>query len=114
MTAEENSGISRNTTAKISCEKMEVSINVTQEGTVGISERVDNKLQIYPNPVQNEIFIKSDFQIERVEIYSITGALLKFDSNFKEKIPVSALPQGIYLLKVYTDKGLKVSKFVKQ
>jgi len=53
-------------------------------------------------------------QVEKVEIYSLTGALMIFENNFIEKISVSALPQGVYLLKVYTDKGLVVSKVVKE
>jgi len=82
---------------------------------VGINEPIQNiNIQIYPNPVLTELFINSDSQIEKVEIYSITGALLKICNNFKEKISVSALARGIYFLKVYTDKGVMVSKFVKE
>jgi len=36
------------------------------------------------------------------------------ENNFTEKISVSALSEGIYLLKIYTDKGLAVSKIVKE
>jgi len=80
----------------------------------GINEVSANKLQIFPNPAKDDIFIKSDLQIEKVEICSLTGSLLKQENNFNEKISVSALSEGIYLLKVYTDKGLAVSKIVKE
>lgn len=72
------------------------------------------KVQIYPNPAKDEIFIKSDLQIKKVEIYSLTGGLLLSDNNFNGKISVSALSEGIYLLKMYTDKGVAVSKIVKE
>ena len=36
------------------------------------------------------------------------------ETNSTEKISVAALPRGVYLLKVYTDKGLVVSKLVKE
>jgi len=63
--------------------------------------------------VQTELFIKTDLQIERVEIYSITGALL-ISEKFKGKISVSTLTQGVYLLKVCTDKGVLIRKFLKE
>ena len=97
---------------------------VTQDTTLyakwtpetGIAVETDNypSLQIYPNPAQNEIFIKSDLQIEKVEIYSIIGTLLISDNNFKDKISVSTLAHGVYMLKVYTEKGVTVSKIVKE
>ena len=47
----------------------------------------------------------------------LTGTLLMSQNNFNEKISVSALSQGVYLLKVYTDKtdkGVAISKIVKE
>ena len=75
---------------------------------------VVNQMSIYPNPAKHEIFIKSELQIEKVEIYSLTGSLMITENNYNEKISVSTLPQGIYLLNVYTDTGLVVSKIVKK
>jgi predicted transport protein len=81
---------------------------------LGISDVSVISLQIFPNPAITEIFIKSDLQIEKVEIYSITGALLKIENNFKEKILVADLAKGIYFLKAHTDNGVTVGKFVKE
>ena len=71
-------------------------------------------LQIFPNPAKEEIFIKTELPIKKVEIYSLTGSLLLLENNFNEKISVSALPQGVYFLKVHTDKGIVISKIVKE
>jgi len=93
----------------------EVTRTLTVVGpTVGICQVLANQLQIFPNPVRNELFIQSELQIKKVEIYSLTGALMMIENNFVEKISVSALPRGIYLLKVHTDKGVIASKFVKE
>ena len=35
-------------------------------------------------------------------------------NEFEGKISVSALPAGVYLLQIQTDKGLVVSRFVKE
>jgi len=83
-------------------------------GGTGINEVENAKLQIYPNPVKDEIFIKSELPITKIEISSLTGTLLILENNFNERISVSTLPKGIYLLKVYTDKGVIISKIVKE
>jgi len=44
----------------------------------------------------------------------VTGALLMSENEFEGKISVSALPAGVYLLQIQTDKGLVVSRFVKE
>jgi len=49
-----------------------------------------------------------------VEIYTVVGSLVLSESNFKDKISVSSLPQGFYVLKVYTDNGVVVRKFVRE
>jgi hypothetical protein len=99
--------------------------NVTKNHTIAVTFKTSSSneikdiitfqnIYIFPNPVKNEIFIKSELLIGKVEIYTLTGTLLKQEKNFIEKISVSALPQGIYLLKVYTDKGVSVNKIVKE
>lgn len=88
-------------------------LTVIEKTTTVICQTPVNQLHIFPNPTQNELFIQSELQINRVEVYSTTGALMIDENNFAEKISVSALPRGIYLLKVHTDKGLIVSKFIK-
>ena len=80
----------------------------------GIESIVASQMSIYPNPAKDEIFIQSELPIEKVEIYSLTRNLLILENDFTEKISVSVLPKGIYLFKVYTDKGLAVSKIVKE
>jgi len=72
-----------------------------------------SRLTIFPNPATNDLFIKSDLQINKVEIYSLSGILLMQENFFTEKISVSSLPKGIFLLKVYTEKGLEVRKVFK-
>jgi len=80
----------------------------------GIEDVRSQGISIFPNPAKDKIFIQSELQIRKVEVYSLTGALLMSDNNFNGEISVSALPKGIYLLRVYTDNGVTVSKIVKE
>ena len=79
---------------------------------LGIKSVEMNTLRIYPNPVKNELFIDSNSPITKAEIYSITGALLLSESNVSNKLNVSTLAQGMYLLKIYTGNGVAVKKVV--
>jgi len=79
-----------------------------------INEIENDQLSIFPNPAKDEIFIKSDFTIKKVEIYSLTGNLLLSENNFNEKISVSALSKGVYMVRIYTNSGFIVSKVVKE
>jgi len=80
----------------------------------GIINVETGKINIYPNPIQSELFIKSELPISKVEIYSLTGALLLSENNFAGKISVSSLLKGTYIVKIYTEKGLTVSKVLKE
>lgn len=90
--------------------KLFVSNNVANGFTDIFNE---SNLIIFPNPAKDEIYIKSESIVEKVEIYSVIGNLLLLENNFKEKISISSLPPSIYLLKIYTEKGPIFSKFVK-
>lgn len=69
----------------------------------GINE-IENNTMAYPNPVSNELTIKSNDAIELIEIYSITGQ--KINSEFQQlssntlSIDCSNIPDGVYLLKL--------------
>jgi hypothetical protein len=80
----------------------------------GVEEVVSQQITVYPNPAKDEIFIKSESRIKKVEIYSLTGSLLLFENNFNEKISMRNFASGVYLVKIYTDKDLVIRKVVKK
>lgn len=80
-----------------------------------ISDAV-NEIKIFPNPAVSTINISSVGDINDIEIYSIMGAKVKVDIASKcdgdAIVDVSALPQGIYLLK--TNANPCAVKFIKK
>ena len=72
----------------------------------------NNELLIYPNPVKDELRIKNEeLRIGNVEIYDLTGKQIVNDQWLNgQSINVSALPAGIYILKI----GDKRGKFIKE
>ena len=72
-------------------------------------------LKLYPNPVKDELVIENgELRIEKVEICDLTGKTIYQFENLKNKINVSALSQGIYIVRLKTDKGTVTEKFIKE
>ncbi len=65
------------------------------------------KYIIYPNPLKEEIFIKTNFTISSVEIYSLQGALI-YTSNevINNRIANLNLQNGIYMMILKTKNGI--------
>ena len=84
--------------------------------TIGINELDDKKIKIYPNPVQNELFVELENErITKMNIVDISGKLIKTISNTNSKhIDVSSLNQGIYILEIYSESGISNTRFIKQ
>ncbi|TDX84170.1 leucine-rich repeat domain-containing protein [Epilithonimonas xixisoli] len=79
--------------------------------TLETSELKD--LNIYPNPATDYVnIINLRHNIEKVVIFDLSGKQMLSDS--KQRIHVSKLPSGVYLLSVKTNVGIKNFKFIKQ
>jgi PKD repeat protein len=67
-----------------------------------------NEFRVYPNPAKDQLFLKSDNQIESVAIITLLGETVKYSevgATFTS-LSVSDLQEGIYFLSVNTSKGL--------
>ena len=79
------------------------------------NDKLANAISLYPNPVDQFLKIESKgLNITRIEIVSILGGKEKeLNSNFKS-IFLGDLSRGIYLIKIYSDKGYTVKKLIKK
>lgn len=76
-----------------------------------------NFVKLYPNPASATITIESQtINLKAVEIFNSLGQLIQAipNDNNRLSIDVSNLSTGTYFVKVHSDKGVGVSKFVKQ
>ncbi|MDI1316941.1 T9SS type A sorting domain-containing protein [Flavobacterium sp.] len=76
----------------------------------------DNSVTIYPNPTNSIINIDSNFTIQTIELYDIQGRLLEthFEEATSFRLDITGKSNGIYFIKIKTDKGSKVEKIVKK
>jgi Secretion system C-terminal sorting domain/Right handed beta helix region len=79
--------------------------------TLGIVENEINTFKIYPNPTSNFITIDSEFPINKIEVFNINGQ--KVSENAKNKIDLSELNSGIYLIKFEIDGKNYFKKIIK-
>lgn len=82
-----------------------------------VEEVNNNRFVIYPNPVEDNLMIEANETIEEVAIYTITGVTVYCQHSTvrgQQSINVSDLNSGIYFIKVRTENGETVKRFVKK
>jgi len=70
------------------------------------------KVSLYPNPAKHYLFIKSDSPIKKTEIYNQSGICVLINDKVMEKLDISGLTNGVYLVSIYTDGGVATKKIV--
>lgn len=68
---------------------------------VAVDEALEQSVRVYPNPVQDVLHIETSEQIEKLEIYSLTGALLTSRRTPDKILDMSALPSGMYIVRLW-------------
>ena len=74
-------------------------------------------LRIYPKPMKDILYTSGEFDvIEEISFYDIAGRLKLRKGNIikGESIDISSLTQGVYIIKVETDKGVFIDKSIKE
>ncbi len=74
----------------------------------------ENLVNIYPNPAKNLINIKSLKNFENVNIYSVSGQLVKTinNNNSSIKVDVKSLNSGIYFVEIESCKASFTGKMI--
>jgi hypothetical protein len=89
---------------------------------VGVKQNTSPQLDVklYPNPANNNMYLEFGVSQKNVtiEIYDMLGKLVHgFQYNDESKyavVPVNDLQSGIYIIKVKSNEGYTVKKFIKE
>lgn len=92
------------------------SLNVTTTGlgsnsaTLSLEDNVDldNLINIYPNPTEGMLNIKSQNKINAIIVYTTLGKIVKISRS--SNINLTSLPKGLYLLKMVTENNNIITK----
>ena len=81
-------------------------------------EEVNASFNIYPNPVNDRLYIETEATIESVTIYTVTGVMVGQQTTVNRQqtlsIDVTNLNSGVYFVKVVTENGEAVQRFIKK
>jgi endoglucanase Acf2 len=84
--------------------------------TTGIENPSASSLIFFPNPVKDEITIHGLSESATISIYDLKGIMLfnKASGSCEEKINLTGLANGLYIIKVTDNKATTTGKLVKQ
>jgi hypothetical protein len=104
-------------------EKSSVSVSLFAENeteieddTTSIAEH-NQLINIYPNPVNDRLYVETQTQTLTIEIYDVYGRLQDYKTTRLQgnvAIDVENLKSGIYFVKINTEKGNIVKRIIKQ
>lgn len=81
----------------------------------GIEETPNSRPRIYPNPSSNYIVVRTD-QTQNIQIIHSSGKILREIENYQsgDRINVSQMNKGYYLLRIQSDDDTKIEKLIIQ
>jgi len=93
-----------------------INVIITQGNFTNILSNRTPLINIYPNPVVDDLVIENTSQniINKLEIYSINGSLLSLIETPKSTINMKGYKEGIYLLKIYSNNSVVIKKVMKK
>jgi photosystem II stability/assembly factor-like uncharacterized protein len=97
----------------------ESELAITVKSLTNIRESSSAPFTLYPNPAGDHLYVKMDAEITgeiHIELYDVLGNR-QFQQTYQTteiiRIPVQALSQGMYLIKVKTSQDEFMERFVK-
>ncbi len=86
--------------------------NTCASCTNSLNENALLNVNVYPNPVQSELIITDNANLERFEILNIQGKVVMASSKM-DKIDVSNIEAGVYFITMYASNQQKTISFIK-
>lgn len=95
-------------------ETHDYTVNIVQE--MSVDNQIFEDFSFYPNPVENQLNLNANAQIESVEIFNLLGqSVIKENPNTVDiQLNTQALQTGVYMMKVTIDGSQKTFKIVKK
>ena len=95
---------------------IETNTATTTVALLGVNQVENKSVSIAPNPTKNKIHITSQGNITSLQLFDLQGRVLETMTANEESVDfdLSQKQSGVYFVKVYTAKGVKVEKVIKE
>lgn len=80
--------------------------------SLGVTDFNQNRVQVIPNPVQEQARILTNLSVEKVVVYSISGQKILLSNS--DELDFRGLPAGIYFVQIEVGYGQTLVKVVKE
>lgn len=90
-----------------------MTINLIDRDEVGIKDISVNKPILYPNPTKDYVLVKNHDYI-KYHIYNDKGQLIETSNDKNKRINLTKYPNGLYFIKFFNKKNVKVVKIIKE
>lgn len=77
----------------------------------GLATVLEDQISIFPNPVRDRLQIETALELTKIELYNSHG--VKLDTFFTKEVNLSNLPQGVYMLKIFSGNANTVKRIFK-
>ena len=81
--------------------------------TTSVEEVNSIKIKVYPNPVQDQLYVHTQEELKEINLISFTGQLLQTWYN-ATTLDVSNYANGVYFLQINTSNTSTVEKIIKK
>lgn len=86
-----------------------ITVTIVDNDAGAISDLLpQGAIQMFPNPADQQVRLKSSYQMEEVSVRNLLGQELMNRRNvgMDTELHLSQLPQGVYLILVHTEEGM--------
>ena len=88
--------------------------------TLGVDSFLESAITLYPNPTQNNVYLQwnADITVTGISVYGMDGKIILSNSisngSHRTVVNLSAAANGIYFIKISTQKGDATKKIIKK
>lgn len=97
------------------CESETLAIKVTK--VLGIEELDFQNFEYFPNPVQNQLTLINEKEIQNIEVFDMLGRTVFNQMNIhrnRVELDFENIASGSYLMKVYVENSVKIIHIIKK
>lgn len=86
---------------------------ISVKSSIGNKELSFTTALIYPNPSSDYLVIETAQPWQKVAFFGISGAPVLVVDQYQERIDISAIPAGVYMVNVYQNNFFETFRFIK-
>lgn len=87
--------------------------NIVFDGVVGINDQVASQFSVYPNPAKTFVNISSKVSgVKNISVFDVLGKQVINTTLSGERLDISALNSGVYILKIEQGKASTTKKLI--